>query len=341
MQGDITTEFDRKNNNLQAGRVGEQSLLELYVPVRNSENQVVAVVEFCLDANRIRLELIQTERGAWGVTAAVFAVMITGLWVIFLSAGTVIDSQRRSLISKVTQLSHLLKQNHDLQQRVSRASRQAAEENERFLLSIGADLHDGPAQAIGYALLRLDALAPATRASHESHVASDFESVRRALTDAMTEIRDICSGLSMPEIQRLSLGEALDGVIRRHEQRTHTMVQWKIPNDLPLNTSHFTKLSLCRFVQEGLNNAFRHAEGRMQRVDAWSDGAFYFVEVEDGGFGINATPSASRGLQLGLNGLKNRIESWGGAITVTSPPGLGTRLTAAIPLEAFENGSNT
>lgn len=341
-RGEVTSELDQHEDNHSPDLVGGQSLLEVYVPIRNAANQVVAAVEFYMNADRIQLELVRTQREAWGVTAAVFLVMIVGLWIIFMGAGTVIDSQRRSLLSKVAQLSDLLRQNHDLQQRVSRSSRHTAEENERLLLSVGADLHDGPAQAIGYALLRLDALAPAPdRTNPHSSAAEDVESIRLALTDAMSEIRQICGGLSMPEIQGMTLAEALESVIRRHEQRTHTTVRWDIPTDLPARTSHFAKVSLCRFVQEGLNNAFRHAGGSMQSVQAWTDGCSYFVKVEDGGPGISTAASGSHGQRLGLAGLINRIQSWGGAVTVTSLPGLGTRLTAAMPLEACDDGSKT
>jgi signal transduction histidine kinase len=340
--GMVTSELDQSRSNHNAAeRSVEQSLLEVYVPVRNAANQIIAVVEFYLNADRLTADLIQTQREAWIVTAAVFLVMIAGLWMIFAGAGSIIDSQRRILLRKVGQLSDLLRQNHDLQQRVARSSRRAAAEHERILLSLGADLHDGPTQSIGYALLRLDALVPQPDApSDPAAVVENIESIRHALTEAMGEVGQICAGLSMPEIQSLSLAAALEKVIRRHEQRTHTTVQWDILTDLPTNAPHFVKVSLCRFVQEGLNNAFRHARGSNQSVQAWTNECSYFVKVEDEGGGMNAEPSEQR-LRLGLAGLTNRLESWGGTLTVSSLPGQGTCLIAAMPFEACEDGSKT
>jgi signal transduction histidine kinase len=338
--GVVTSELDqRQSNHNAAERSVEQSLLEVYVPVRNAANQIVAVVEFYLNADRLAVDLIRTQREAWFVTAAVFLVMIAGLWLIFAGAGSIIDSQRRILLRKVGQLSDLLRQNHDLQQRVARSSRRAAAEHERILLSLGADLHDGPTQSIGYALLRLDALVPSPDAPQSpASTVENVESIRHALTEAMAEVRQICAGLSMPEIQSLSLSAALEKVIRRHEQRTHTTVQWDILTDLPTNAPHFVKVSLCRFVQEGLNNAFRHARGSSHTVQAWTNEGSYFVKVEDEGGGMNAEPSEQR-LRLGLAGLTNRLESWGGTLTVSSLPGQGTCLIAAMPFEACDDGS--
>ena len=83
-------------------------------------------------------------------------------------------------------------------------------------------------------------------------------------------------------------------------------------------------------MQEGLNNAFRHAAGKGQEVVATGDGTSVTVEVIDQGPGIPATLPA--GLHLGLTLLGDRIESIGGTMIVESSPDTGTRLTANLPL---------
>ena len=69
-----------------------------------------------------------------------------------------IDQQRVFLTERVAQLSDLLQQNEVLRQRVERAARSATEGTERLMRQVGSDLHDGPAQLIALALLRLDSL---------------------------------------------------------------------------------------------------------------------------------------------------------------------------------------
>jgi len=334
--GAVVSEFDELDDVENAGeRINRIPYLEIYVPVRDRGGQVGTVVEFYENAEELRRQLAAAKRSAWIVSALVCLVMIAGLSVIFNRAANVIHRQRRSLIRKVREASRALRQNVQLQARVERASRLAAEENERFLLSLGADLHDGPAQQMGYALLRLDSLplsgadAPATEAAED-----ELESIRTALTHAMNEVRNICAGLSMPEIESLSLADALASTIADHERRTRTTVGTAIHAGLPESLPHFVKVSLCRFVQEGLNNAFRHAGGRGQFVEAWADTNTVFVRVQDSGPGITAPAAEGARLHLGLAGLANRIESWGGTIDVTSIPGEGTWLTAAMPLLA-------
>jgi signal transduction histidine kinase len=50
----------------------------------------------------------------------------------------------------------LAAQNDSLRQRVQCASSRAAELNEQFFRRISVDLHDGPAQLLGFASLRQD-----------------------------------------------------------------------------------------------------------------------------------------------------------------------------------------
>ena len=81
-----------------------------------------------------------------------------------------------------------------LRLRVQGAAARFASVNDQALRRIGADLHDGPAQLMGFAALRLDALqgqvAGQIRARGE-----DLAAVQRAVKDSILEIRSIARGL--------------------------------------------------------------------------------------------------------------------------------------------------
>jgi signal transduction histidine kinase len=333
MSGVVSVEFedlDHAESILE--RAKGVPLIEIYAPIRNGENRVVGVAEFYEIADQLNDELTQAKRDTWMVTGLVSTAMIVILSVVVVRGGATISKQRRSLAERVQQLSRLLEQNKDLRDRVARASQLAAEQNEEFLRRLGADLHDGPAQLIGVALLRLDSLA---RASADTNYGSgpneDVAAIRGVLTDAMRDVRTLCEGLLMPELESLSLSQTLVAAVRDHERRTSTAVALdagKVPDSIP----HFVKMGMFRFIQEGLNNAFRHAGGQGQRVSAWSEGGVVFVRVEDSGPGMAATRSANERTSLGLAGLWHRIESLGGSIHLTSAMGEGTQLTAAMPI---------
>jgi signal transduction histidine kinase len=78
---------------------------------------------------------------------------------------------------------------------------------------------------------------------------------------------------------------------------------------------------------EGLTNVAKYADASGARIDVEATGARLIVRVADDGRG-GADPSRGSGLR----GLADRIEALGGALSVESPPGAGTRLVASLPI---------
>ncbi len=241
-------------------------------------------------------------------------------------AGVADHCQPVSLTGRIAQLSGLLRQNEELRQRLEAALRRSTEDAELQLRRLGADLHDGPAQLLALALLKLDLLP---EGSPES--LGEREMIRSVLQDAMSEIRDISAGLALPTIDKLSLTQALIVVAAEHERRTSTRVSCEFPTG-SIDLSHAIKLCLCRFVQEGLSNAFKHAGGIGQTVSAsWSDTTIE-VSVSDSGPGFSPPRGQGKRPSLGLIGLRNRLESLGGTLTIHGQVGGGTRLAAFLPV---------
>lgn len=191
---------------------------------------------------------------------------------------------------------------------------------------ISADLHDGPAQLLALAALRLDALKPLLAASPKSEEGrSDISLVRESLADALTDIRDICTGLTLPELDDLSPRGLLQNAAHAHERRTKTTVEVDIQS-APDELEKSMKICLYRFVQEALSNAFRHAGGAGQRLTCQYDGETIEVVASDTGPGFDPSMKSETSHGLGLPGLSERIESLGGSLQIVSAPGQGTRL---------------
>jgi signal transduction histidine kinase len=222
--------------------------------------------------------------------------------------------------------------NEELRKDIANANRRASESSERFLRRVSAELHDGPVQLIGLALLRLDGINAATP-KDAPRAAETLEIIRGVLKDALSEIRGLSNGLALPELESLSFEDALDLAISNHERRSGKAVAVSFPEKLPVIPASI-KTCAYRFVQEGLNNAFRHADGAEQRVAVSWDGVMLGIEVSDKGPGISATGQSScgRGSGIGLTGMRDRIESLGGTMVIVAAPGQGTKLQASFSL---------
>jgi signal transduction histidine kinase len=280
-------------------------LLEVYVPIHGrGSDDTIAVAQFFTYVAPLKAELDDARSESWIAVGGVALMQVTLLYGIVWRGNKTIESQRAVLVD---------------------ARRASVETNERFLRRVSADLHDGPAQLIGLVLLRLDNVRPPLPAEHPK--TEEFEKIRTVLQDCLREIRHLSAGLAPPHLDSLPLHEVLELAVRQHEQRTGTDVNTTI-GVLPTNISSLHKVCVYRFVQEGLNNAYRHAAGVGQTVQADFDGDELTVEVADKGPGFS--PSNSVGGGLGLAGLRDRVESLGGKFFLETQSGSGTTLRASF-----------
>ena len=80
-------------------------------------------------------------------------------------------------------------------------------------------------------------------------------------------------------------------------------------------------------VSEALANVAKHANASQVSVSVATDLFFARIVIEDDGRG----GADARG--SGLRGLADRVETLGGSLRIDSPDGVGTRLTADVPLD--------
>ncbi|WP_261809114.1 sensor histidine kinase [Nonomuraea sp. C10] len=92
----------------------------------------------------------------------------------------------------------------------------------------------------------------------------------------------------------------------------------------PLDSA--AEVAVLRVAQEALHNALRHAEAARVTVRLSYEGGGLVLTVEDDGTGFEQ--GASRG--LGLISMKDRAESVGGRMTVSSAPGKGTTVRMEV-----------
>lgn len=320
-------------------RLEASRLLETYSPVRaHGSGEVIAVAEFYQGLGDLEAIIAGTQRRSWLVLLAVTLAMYMLLGGYVHRVSATIVRQGDELQAQVARLEELLSQNEELGERVRLAAARAAASNERMLRRISAELHDGPAQYLGLAILRLDRVTAACeRLPQPGRALEDIEQIHGALSQAMQEVRGISAGLGLPQLDQLSLEEVVARAVRAHERRTGTHVAVRLA-DLPEHACQATKIAVYRVVQEGLNNAYKHAGGAGQSIELAGDGDEVHLWVSDQGPGC-APPRGEWDEHMGLAGMRDRVESLGGEFAVFSQPGGGTRVFAALPL-TIEQESN-
>jgi signal transduction histidine kinase len=201
--------------------------------------------------------------------------------------------------------------------------------NEQALRRTGADLHAGPGQALALALLRLDAIHQ--QCDCGCLVENELETLRSAVSDAMSDLRAIAAGLRLPELGPLSVADVIGRAVRTHERRSGQPVAVTL-GELPVQAPLATKIVLFRTLEEALSNATRHGQGATVSVRADVEGnKVLAVRVADEGPGFAPGLAFAEG-HLGLANSRERAELLGGQLLIDSAPGNGTRVEIRLPL---------
>lgn len=340
--GEITSRIsDLREPENELERNEWNRLIETYSPVRQKgSDRIIAVAEFYQTVDDLQREITTAQTRSWLIVGAATVIMYILLVGMVRRGSDTISRQQAELHEKVAQLSNLLAQNQKLHERVRRAATRTTTLNERFLRRISAELHDGPAQDLGLALLQLDGVIASCEDYAPVHsdgrqINEFLNTIQSSLEHALQEVRVISAGLQLPELDDLTLEETLIRVVRMHERRTDAKVSLNY-NQLPEQSPLPVKITLYRLIQEALTNAARHGGVPNQQVRVRFEADNLNVLISDRGPGFDMSQVAGQDDHLGLAGMRERVESLGGIFRLETKLDHGTRVIADLPLYTTE-----
>jgi PAS domain S-box-containing protein len=180
---------------------------------------------------------------------------------------------------------------------------------------IQRNLHDGAQQRLTAVLLTLGRLRESLPEGNDR-----LEIAIEEVSAGLQEIRALAGGLHPSVLSERGLEAALNAMVLRAQYPVE--LRTKLADRLPEQV----EAAAYYVVAEGLANVQKHADASHVLVEARAEGGALLVEVSDDGVG------GANGDGTGLRGLADRVEAFGGRLTLTSPAGGGTRLLAEIPL---------
>ena len=332
-EGKATGEFDYLQDPEDAAEKHLPTpLVEIYAPLfRAGTQEVIAVGEVYTDGRGLAADLVSIRLTSAAIVGAVTVPMMLMLFLMVRGASKLVDRYQSTLIQNVTEAKYLATQNDRLRRLADDARLEAANSNENLLARIGQDLHDGPIQLVS--LLMLKVTDPtATKPTETGSIA--FDSTIEPLTKRiLNELRNISTGLVLPELEALTPNEIVRLAVQNHEETTGTTVGREI-GDLPPDLARPITICLYRIVQEGLNNAFHHGKAIGQRVEIRAEAHSIVIVVSDNGPGVADSRENSRSRTgLGIAGLRNRVEALKGTFEFISQRGKGTQIRAGLPID--------
>lgn len=306
-------------------------LLEVYTPIRQVwTGEVIGVAEFYERAENLDRDIKSARRTSWLVVGGSFLFSGLLLFGIVQAGGRTIRRQRSALEYQLEETRKVSNQNVQLRKRAVSASSRSTAQTERAMRRIGFDLHDGPAQYLALAALRLDSALDGKRTSTE-----DVAQVRVALSRSLEELRLISRGLALPDLDQMNLSGLVARAVEDHEKQTDMTVDVHRDPGPEATLDYAEKLCAFRFLQETLSNAARHAGTPSANVHiAHNDKATTITVTDTGqGFDTDAKRQVRADGGLGLFGLVDRAESIGGSVIIRSDISKGSSITLNLPQE--------
>ncbi|MEO0423935.1 MAG: ATP-binding protein [Pseudomonadota bacterium] len=206
-------------------------------------------------------------------------------------------------------------------------SRQALAIQEAERRHLAQELHDELGQAIS--AIKALAVSARQRAGDAPAVTERTSTICDVSDQMYAVVRRLMSELRPATLDDLGLHASLEKLVDDWRDRHHgVLTQLSIEGDLA-DLHEDTTIKIYRIVQEALTNVARHAKASKVEVQVTLDDQLLTVDVRDDGVGI-APATLRKG--LGLVGMRERIESLGGALTLDRLDDQGgTLIVARIP----------
>jgi PAS domain S-box-containing protein len=203
-----------------------------------------------------------------------------------------------------------------------------AQEAERHRIS--RELHDQVGQILTAVKMNLRSLQ--LKCSTPEIVAS-IEDNMKVIDEAVDQVRDLSVDLRPSLLDDFGLVTAVRWYLDR-QSRSSGLSAELVMRSLTEDDRFSSELETAcfRIVQEAVTNVVRHACASNISVVLERTGRDLVVWISDNGNGFDLRVTRSAAATLGLRGMEERVQAFGGSITITSTPEIGTQVCAHFPI---------
>ena len=210
-------------------------------------------------------------------------------------------------------------------------SRVASELKVRERTRLAVELHDSIAQNLTGAIMEIRTGVRLGSTSHEGML-SHLEMARKTLESCRHELRNCIWDLRNRALELPTMDAAIRQTLAPQIGSASLAVRFAVPRErISDNSAH----AILRIIRELAVNAVRHGRATSIKVAGSVESGNLMFAVSDNGCGFD--PSSAPGVEdghFGLQGIRERVASLDGEMSVDSAPGKGTRACVKIRLSA-------
>ncbi len=187
---------------------------------------------------------------------------------------------------------------------------------------LARNLHDAINQSLFSAGLIAEVL-PRLWEREPEEARRSLEDLRRLTRGALAEMRSLLVELRPSALTDTDLGDLLRLLGNAFTGRTNVPVVVTVTGEGTLPAE--ARVVLYRICQEAFNNIAKHAQATAVEIDVRHEPGALELHIRDDGRGFDSLEQTPPG-HYGLSMMRERAETVGAVLTVTSQPGQGTEL---------------
>jgi two-component system, NarL family, sensor histidine kinase UhpB len=186
---------------------------------------------------------------------------------------------------------------------------------------LARELHDSVTQSI-FSIKMMTESALRQWEGNPSKAHTLMEQVQKVTVSALQELRILLLELRPQSMTQVGFRQLIELLADSIRSRKPIEIEMEI-DDLPQLPAEI-QTALYRILQESLNNAIKHAEATLIHVSVRHLRDRLEMEIQDNGRGFDLNKVA--GTSLGLGIMKERADTAGLSLEISSAPGKGTQL---------------
>lgn len=224
------------------------------------------------------------------------------------------------------QVTHFVSVHRDVTAR-RRMQSQLLEVREEERRRIDQRIHD----EMGGALTSLQMMVDLARMEASSSARQHLDRIEEIISGLSTTARSISRKLYPSSLSETGLSRGLSLLVEKMETQHDLNIDlhFALPGK---DASSLIQRTVYWIVHEALLNVARHAETDRAAVRVRSTRDALCLEIVDPGQGFDLLSSREDDSNLGLDGIRRRVEHLEGALEIDTAPGEGTHLSVTLPL---------
>lgn len=199
---------------------------------------------------------------------------------------------------------------------------------------IARDIHDGPAQYLANALIRIDLCKLIIKRDIQDGMKA-LDDLKVSVKKALKEVREIIFDLKPISLKELGLKDAIEDMLQIISEEEEISIEARI-EDVNKEIDSMMQIGIYRIIQEILNNIKKHSKATLIQIALNVGEEYIYFKISDNGVGfnldkvLNNTNSESKKC-YGILNIFERVKQFNGKIEVNTKENFGATFSIKFP----------